>query len=107
MIAGKAAGTAEHAVAGHHEGHGIAAYSRADSPRRSRPLDAAGKIGVGGGSAERHLEQRFPDADLKIAADQHDAERRFRPPMTGIEDAARELRRRSKILDVFGARPAA
>ena len=92
MVAGQLPGAAKHAMAGHDEGDRVLADRRADGSRRVRLVDPTSHVGVGRGAGERNFEQRLPDADLEIRADEDDAERRLRPPLARIEDSASERR---------------
>ena len=55
---------------------------------------------------ERDAQERLPDADLEIGADQHDPQGLLRLPGEGIEDAPGERGGRGLVLDILGPRPA-
>ena len=84
----------------------IFAHSRADGARGRWPADLAGDVRIGGRAAHRNAEQRLPDPELEIGADQDDAQRRVRPPQGGIEGAGGVRGGRALVLDEARARPA-
>ena len=106
MVASQIAVLAEHAVTGNDEGDRVSADRRADGAGGGRPADMGGDVGIGGGGAERQLEQGLPDAELEIRADHDDPERPVRSPGRRIEDAPCRRLGGLDILDVSCARPA-
>src|SRR5262249_25181082 len=102
VIAAQVAALADHAVTRHHERDRVLADRGTDRACRARPAEHGGDLRIGLGASHRNAEQRLPDAELEIRADQHDAQRTVRPPQLRIEDSSCEWRRRRRVLDVLG-----
>src|SRR4051794_27162972 len=69
-IAGEGAAGADHAMAGHHEGHSIGGAGPGHSPGRVGVAQFAGQLAVAAGFATWYLTQSLPDSQLKDRAAQ-------------------------------------
>ncbi len=106
MVAGERSRAPQHAMTGHDERDRIFPHRGADGARGRWLADLASDVRIGGRASHRHAEQRLPDPELEIGADQDDAQRRVGPPERGIEGAACIRSRRALVLNQARSRPA-
>src|SRR5579872_864931 len=79
-VAAEGAIGGDHAMAGHHNGHGIVMIGHADGPKSARLSHRARDFGVGAGFTERNAEQRLPAAALEVGAAQVQTKAELAPP---------------------------
>lgn len=107
MIPRQRTGLPERAMARHHERDRVLPHRGAHRARGLWRLQPGRDVRVADRAAHRDLEQRFPDADLEIGADQDDAQGLVGAPQGLVEDALGEAGGARDVLDVGRAGPAA